>query len=199
MKIKIGEKVYLQKYDVAYILENLSNFPDSLFEDIFESNDDDCFYIIDFADSLQFDYLLEETSNVEWIMNQDWIIDYDAFIKNSIPKLKAQANTLTTECTNGINEFNAKSLPYKKKYYEAESIKYNNLQHKIVSIHYLVDFLEGKIDFGFPEEYQDKTTTTKIINISSQHNTPNLSDTARATKKKTKPDFFAWLFGHSAR
>ena len=110
MKIKIGDTIYLQKYDVAYILDNLNNFPTSLLQDIFDNNEKNFFFISNFNDSLRFDYIFKEPANTKWIMEQNWFINYDTYIKRTIIELKNQASCLRDVYADGINEFNAKSI-----------------------------------------------------------------------------------------
>lgn len=198
MKIKIGDTIYLQKYDVAYILDNLNNFPTSLLQDIFDNNEKNFFFISNFNDSLRFDYIFKEPANTKWIMEQNWFINYDTYIKRTIIELKNQASCLRDVYADGINEFNAKSIDYKKEHFEEENIKYDNMHHRIISIEYLIAFREGKIEFVFPDKYQN-TTTSGIISMNNRLNTTSTSDTTKVAKKNRKPDFLTRLFDHGAQ
>jgi hypothetical protein len=182
MKLKIGGKVYLQKYEVANILHELNSFPAGIMQETFGDGDKGFFFMNGPADGFRFECVYEEPKNVEWLMEQDWIIDYDEYAEMPLDELKALYERIKAEYSTRIDEFNAKDWNYKEVHFEEESDKIEKLWHKITSLGDLIEFREGNVEFVFPDEHHGKTTISSI---------------ASTTQKK--PSFFARLFGRGAQ
>lgn len=156
MKLKIGDKVYLQKYDVAFILSEVSEIPASFPNEVFGNNEKGYFCMDIEENGFRFENVFESKSCVDWLMAQDWLVDYDEHVKDSLSELEALALSLKSSYNTGALEFNAHDEEYKTKRYEAESERYGKLRHKITSIECLIASRKGTIKFGFPPGYQDK-------------------------------------------
>lgn len=184
MKIKIGDKVYLQKYEVYHLLHDLNGFPSSILNETF-GNEDRSFFMNGPTDGFWFECVYKKPENVRWLMKQDWIVDYDEYAEMSIAELEALQERLKAEGLAGVNEFNARDEAYRKAHIDEENDKFSKLGHKIASLWNLIVFLKGEVKFVFPDEYHGKTTVTVI------------SDATGTLKRK--PGFFARLFGRSAQ
>ena len=178
MKLKIGDKVYLQKIDVAHILHEINEVPASIFQEVFGNGKKDCFIMSSAEDGLYFENAFERPDSVKWLMEQDWIINYDECVDTPLCDLEALHTSLIASYNSGMKAFNAQSQEYKEKHYNEESNKYSKLAHKITSIECLIAFRKGEIKFKFPPEYHDKTI----------YESP----------PKKKPSFFKRLFGRQA-
>lgn len=179
MKLKIGDKIYLQKYEVSHILHDSNAFPSSILDETFDDGKCKAFIMNGPADGFQFKCVYKEPTNVKWFMDQDWIVDYDEYAEMSLAELEALWEHLRVKRSTGIDEFNAKSEAYRKMHFSAASEKFDKLGHKIVSIGHLIRLRRGDIEFIFPDEYRAKTIT--------------------ASTPKKKPGFFARLFGRSTQ
>ena len=177
MKIKVGNKVYLQKYDVSYILRHLNDIPVSFIGELFKESKP--FLISNQNDALEFAYAFKNPMNTEWLMSQDYILDYESTIFVSLSATKDYYKGLKKELNKEIRNFNTKDPKYRTDHYDEYSEKFKRKQHKIESYRIMIDCLNGKINFVFPDE------------IYSQIDHPAIS--------KKKPSFFARLFGRSAR
>lgn len=185
MKLEIGGKVYLQKYEVNYILKNFKGVPSSILEEMFGDEDSCIFFTNGPVDGFRFEYVYKGLANVKWLMKQDWIVDYDKFAEMPLAELKALQENLKAKRSADIDEFNAKDKAYKKAHSSEENDKFDKLGHKIASLGYLIKFREGEVEFVFPDEYQSKTA---ISGASGATSTP-----------QKKLGFLAWLFGHGAQ
>ncbi len=185
MKLKIGDKVYLQKYEVVYILHKLNSFPASIMQETFGGDDNDYFFVNGSADGFRFACVYEEPESVRWLMEQDWIVDYDVYIEMSLDELKVLQETFKAEYSAGIDEFNAKDEAYKETHFEEENEKLDNLGHKIISFGNLISFCKGEVKFGFPDEYQGITTI--------------LGASGATSISQKRFNFFARLFGRDAQ
>lgn len=175
MKVKVGEKVYLQKYDIAYIMNNLNNTPVTLINEIFK---DRPFIMVGQNDALEFTYTFEEPENIDWLMSQDWIVDYGSTIFVSLFATKDFYKDLKKKLKNEIHSFNTKNYLYREKHYEEYDNKFKKKQHEITSYQIMIDYLNGKISFFFPKEIYKEIDHPK-------------------TSKK-KPNFFKRLFSRGA-
>ncbi len=185
MKLKISDKVYLQKYEVAHIMHELNVFPSDFFDETFGGDEDSFFFINSPTDGFSFECIYKEHENVKWLMGQDWIVDYDEYAEMPLAELEALQERLEAERSADIDEFNAKDEAYREAHFDEESDRFDKLGHKIASLGDLIRFRKGEIEFGFPDEYQGKTD---ISGASSATSTP-----------QKKPGFFARLFGRGAQ
>ena len=178
MKLKVGEKVYLQNYDIAFIVYELDSLPIEISNELFSKND--IFHTSGRNNNLRFEYSFEDPEAIEWLMSRDWIIDFDEYIDKSLSELESLLDQLCSEHSAKTGEFNTKSVEYRKEHYDEETDEYNKREHRIDSLHLLINFRKGEIGFVFPKEYQNSAVTS----------TPK------------KPGFFAWLsewlFGQGA-
>ena len=184
MKLKIGDKVYLQKHEVAYIMNDLNSFPGGILQETFGDEDSGFFFMNGPVDGFRFECVYKEPANVKWLMEQDWIVDYDEFAEMPLAELEALQERLKAERSAGIDEFNAKDEAYREAHFREESDRFDKLGHKIASLGDLIGFRKGEFKFVFPDEYQGKTTSG--------------ASGATSTSKK-KPGFFARLFGRGAQ
>lgn len=179
MKLKIGDKVYLQKYDVAYILHDLKAFPSGVLNETFDDNQCKAFIMNGPADGFQFKCIYKDPIDVKWLMEQDWIVDYDEYAGMPLAELESLCERLKVEHSESIDGFNAKDEAYRKMHFDTQKDNLNKLGHKIVSLEHLVGFRKDNVKFIFPDEYRGKTTFT--------------------SKPQKKLGFFARLFGRSTQ
>ena len=177
MKIKIGETVYLQKYEIAHMMHDLNSFPDAVLQEIFGKGGDEIFFMSSPEDGYRFDCAFKNPKSVEWIMAQNWIVDYDEYTDKTQSWLKDNILHLTDEHKSKIDEFNGKDDDFRVKHIDEYSDKFKKECHMIDSLKILFSARNGYFKFVFPDGYQG-TTTPGSTSI---------------TKKK-KPGFFARLF-----
>lgn len=151
MKLKIGDIIYLQKYEISYILHELNDFPGSLMQEILYSRGDTLFTMNSSRDAMHFETVFKMPENVKWFLDQDYILDYDEYKKKSISELEALYQDLKAIYFANMEEFD--DLEDEER--EDEIDKFEKLGHKILSLKYLIDMKKGRINFVFPEEYQD--------------------------------------------
>ena len=185
MKLKIGDKVYLQKHEVAYIMNDLNSFPGSILQETFGDEDSGFFFMNGPVDGFRFECVYKEPENVKWLMEQEWIVDYDEYVEMPLAELEALQERLKVKRSADIDEFNAKDETYREAHFDEESDKFDKLGHKIASLGDLIEFRKGEVEFVFPNEYQGKTAI------------PSASSTTSTPQKK--PSFFARLFGRGAQ
>ena len=174
MKIKIGDKVYLQKYDVSHILGETNEIPASFFQEVFSNSN--CFFMCgDKSDGFYFEKIFKDPGSVKWLMEQDWLVNYDEYKDTSLLELEVLRDSLIKSYKDAAIALNAKEGDCTFKRYEEEKDKLNKLTHKITSIECLIAFRKGQIKFLFPPEYHGRTT----YDIPSEE----------------KPSFFKRLFG----
>ena len=87
MKIKIGDKVYLQVFDILKMNERpvlVAECVSSEFLEKYGEMSD----VKDGPDKYTFKYAFDNPDCVEWLMMQDYILDYDECVKNPESKIK---------------------------------------------------------------------------------------------------------------
>lgn len=165
MKLKIDKEVFLQKYEVVHIMCSHESLPGIFFQEAFGDDKNGLFFMNSSADGLRFECAFKHPANVKWLMEQDWIVDYDEYIEMPLPELEALVEHLRAEYTANAKKFNNKDEAYRKQHFKRKSDEDYRTIHKISSLEKLIAARKGRIVFVFPEQYQGKTTpdTTSII------------------------------------
>lgn len=176
MKIKIGQKVYLQKYDVSYIMHDLNSVHYSIIDEIFK--DSKSFIMNGAMDGYAFDCVFEDPTNVKWLMDQDWIVDYDQYKNKTAAEVVALCEELIEQGKIKAEEFNAKDPEYREKHFLECREHLSNLEHKLNSLEAMANYLDKKIKFALPKQIGEHSVTLK---------------------NAKKPGFFARLFGRGAQ
>ncbi|MDO5480744.1 MAG: hypothetical protein Q4F60_00125 [Candidatus Saccharibacteria bacterium] len=150
MKLKIGEKVYLQVYDLIFIACELGGCPTSIVREAFSYDDSEVLLALeDEAEKLfWFKYCFREPENVEWLMAQDWIVSYNKYAEASISELNIEEYFCN-------REFIARMELYEVCPDEEEFFEICKLEHKLVSLSAFGAFHEEKLRFRFPEEFRE--------------------------------------------
>ncbi|MBR0467642.1 hypothetical protein IJJ53_01905 [Candidatus Saccharibacteria bacterium] len=177
MKIKNGQKVFLQKYEVTYIMHELNSVPAGIVEEIFK--DGKPFIMSGPIDGQVFACVFENPKATEWLMEQDWIVDYDQYKNVPVADLKVLCEQLKNEYSSGVGNFNAKDDAYREKHFDEQNEKFSNMRHKISSLYLMIDHLEKKTNFVFPDEISNHSIFQK--------------------NNKKKSGFFARLFGRGTQ
>lgn len=175
MKIEVDEKVYIQKFDVAGILRGITSFPGSFMDELFGGDEEEAFFMNGTTgDACKFAYVFGHPENVGWILEQDWILDYNEYAEMSIEELRDLSCSLIDEYQSDIDMFNAQNLDYRKRKYREMKDRSEKCRHKITSLNLLIGEREGKINFKFPKNAKVKVP-----------------------RKLRKRGFFGWLFGRN--
>ena len=184
MKLKIGEKVYVQKYDVAFILHELHEFPADIYAEIFGEEGNRAFYINGVDDQYEFDQAFERPESAKWIMEQPWLMNFDHYKTLPVSELETIYDDMAKNCTQGIAEFNAQSEEYREEHFEEFDQKYCKDGHFIFSLGAMINYLKKEVKFTFPNEVDAEEL--EFIELSP-------------TDLKKEPNFFKRLFSRRAR
>lgn len=174
MKLKIGDKVYLQKCDVYHWIEECCSVPAYVMQEVVGKDEVRHFKVGSLRDAFKFRFVFKDPKSVEWLMKQDWIIDFDKYAETPIDGLERLREHLWEERTNYIEKsYNAKDDAYKVEHYADVSIESEKYLQKFIAIDNIIKYRRGEYKFTFPRQYRTGTTN--------------------------KPSFFARLTGRSAQ
>lgn len=151
MKIKIGNKVYLQKYEVADTERRTKLFAKCVNDEFISGAG--CFKK-NGCHAFEFGIVFEKPESVKWLMEQDWIVDYDEYVKMSDSDLEKEIEQLENQELDFGNEFNHKDVDYRKEHFKEMKEKMDLMKHKISSLHFILYYKRKAIIFKFPEEYK---------------------------------------------
>ena len=181
MKIRIGDIVYVQKYDIR-ILSDMQICWDLVVEYYCSEG---MLIINGPKDALTFVELARDKRRVEKIMSEEWIIEYEQVVNLSIDELKAMYKEIASRKYEKIKDLEENSFDWNRDY---QTIKYVEVEKESLmqdSIEFLIDAREGKVEFTFPEGYDGRMAP------------PEQPKTDETPKKK--PGFFARLFRRGAQ
>ena len=130
MKIKFDGKIFLQEYEIPYILE-FKNLPQKLFEEILSDNHS---FLDGPANGLQFTYSFKEDESLEWLSRQKWIIDYSKYAQKSISDLGNIQSALNLKRNKVIDEFHDETTNEQKKSCKRLNRIIDRIDHTVTSI-----------------------------------------------------------------
>ena len=163
MKIKVGRKVYLQNYEVSYIMHDIISYPESIAEEVLNDRDD--VFVNGPVEALRFGSVFAKPENVKWLMRQDWLVDYEEYAGVPLSGLEDLYENLRAKCVAGIEEFNARDEIYRDLYYDKENDKFSKLAHRVSSIWTLISAYKGETTFILPSGYKGRIIPgTKVAN-----------------------------------
>lgn len=149
MKRKTKEGVLVQKYEIAQILHG-EDLPRCVADEITDNGG--LVYMSNLRDGLRFDHLFVEPESVEWLMGQDWILDYDEYSKMELPELQARREALKAEVDSSVASLNLNDngRTYGSDRFNEEKNKLDKLNHKLTSLDAMIAEREGRLKFDFP-------------------------------------------------
>ena len=158
MKIKVGEKIFLQEYEISHIL-GLEDFPSKLFEEILN---DSCNFLEGPANGLQFAYEFKEDESREWLSRQKWIIDYNKYAQKSISDLGNTCSALKLKRNKIIDDFHDETADEQKRSYKRLNRTIDQIDHMVTSIQYMIEEKKGEAIFTFPDGHRTPAKTKSI-------------------------------------
>lgn len=156
MKLKIGEKVYLQKYEVAFMMHELNYIHSSVYDELFAQQG--FFSISGTNDSYDFACSFEDPESVEWLMTQDWIVDYEKYAKLSVSELISVIENIGKEYSNSLAKFDNEDEEYKESHLSEAREEFKKYDHMLGSLADLLSAKNGKLKFKFPNTHGEKST-----------------------------------------
>lgn len=154
MKLRIGEKVFLQKYEIAFLLCETKDFPADILREAAEPGG--VFRINSPMDCFRFDCKFENPANVEWLSAQDWILDYDEYVQMPLDELAACREDLQHEILSCQELFRSGQGNLETLY---------KLDHQDASIRGIIEFRKGRTEFVFPSEYDGPVSFSIFGNL----------------------------------
>lgn len=147
MKVKRGSVVYLQKYDAVFMLHELNSIPAGMLEHFFD-NDEGYIFMNGFDDGLTFDIEIKDPNSADWIMKQDWIINFDDYRKRKAEEVESFMQDFIDYIEAKLEAFNEDG-PAKKNEEEIDNWL-KRQQHKLMSLDLMVGYLIKKARFKVP-------------------------------------------------
>lgn len=151
MKVIVGDKAYLQKLDLVFMIHEFSAVPGCIMEEAFSracvisTNGGD--------DAVSFGFCFDKPETVQFLKECDWILDFTEYSKKDINELKALHDETASNLEREIDEFNATSVEFRKKHFEEYSEKFDHVKLKLIGLDMLMDCKNGKIQMpAIPDE-----------------------------------------------
>lgn len=136
MKKSIGNAIYIQKYDLYKITTELSSVPSSFAEEA--KNQVVYYHLCDEHDMQQFSCAFRRPENIQWLMEQDWILDYDQCNKKSIQELRALREKFKGSMEAEIEAMSKYAPHYHTNFLAEEADFYFKEYHRLQSLDLLI-------------------------------------------------------------
>lgn len=151
MKVIVGDKVYLQKYDLVFMVHEFSVVPGCIMEEAFSracvisTNGGD--------DAVSFGFCFDKPETVQFLKECDWILDFTEYSQKSFEELKTIHEKCEENLDREIENFNGSNVKYRKEHFDERSEKFDHMKLKLISLDMLIDCKYGKIQMPtIPDE-----------------------------------------------
>ncbi len=143
MKIIVGDKAYLQKFDLAFMLHEFSAVPGCIMMEAFSSA---CVVNVNGGnDAVRFGFCFEEKETVDFIKECDWLMDFSEYSQKGIDELVALRDKATESLKREVAEFNAGNLEYRKEHIDECEEGFDHKQLQVLGLDMLIDCKKGKL------------------------------------------------------
>lgn len=156
MKLKVGNKVYLQRQEIDYIVNEMGSLPGSIIAEIMKNSG---YKVV--AGANEFLLAFEDPKNVEWLMNQSWILNYEDYANLSVMELELRLSHLKTECAKKTKSYRSKSEAAQKAHWNEYNEWLKKRRHVITSVESLIAFSSSREGFILPEDYVPPKNTSR--------------------------------------
>lgn len=147
MKKTVGNKVFLQKFDVAFIMRELHTIPIYFLEATFDTGG--YFIMSGGPDSFEFDSEFSGDA-AKWITEQDWLIDFDEYRKMSKNEILELQRAEQARLGQDIDIFYTHDDHYQSEHYDEENDRFLKQRHKLQSMGVMIQFLDKEVKFAVP-------------------------------------------------
>lgn len=139
----------LQRYDAAFLASGAISVPDKLLKEISEQspdssprNDDD----------YRFECVIARPENVVWLEKQEYIVDYAKYGRMDASKVEEVIRRIKRDFEAEVGQYNTATRSHRELYYDDMGRRIEMKRHEVASLELLVQYLDEKIDFVFPDE-----------------------------------------------
>lgn len=151
MKVIVGDKAYLQKYDLVVMINEFSAVPGCIMVEAFSracvisTNGGD--------DAVSFGFCFDMPETVQFLKECDWILDFPEYSQKSFEELKALHDKCEANLDREVDNFNGSDVKYRKEHFDECSEKFDHMKLKLISLDMLMDCKNGKIQMPtIPDE-----------------------------------------------
>lgn len=139
MKLKRGNYVYVQSLDFPCLARDaLIGVKESVRNELFANGVRFC-YVDDYREVTKFDIVFKDPENADWIMRQDWILDYDAvrILKNH--EIDEMWTNLSAEADKIVQDYNGQDEEYRQKYGKRVYNELSKLSYQMEALDALIN------------------------------------------------------------
>ncbi|MBR3322122.1 hypothetical protein IKG05_00560 [Candidatus Saccharibacteria bacterium] len=164
MKLRIGKKVFLQGYDIHALSSKIDCTLQSVLDEALGCE----VPIFALEDDYEFRFVVQQPENVQWLLDQDYILDLDTYGQIPIEQLKillediyewhdAEVKAYNREVDRMRHHAFYRNSLYRYRHYRRGQ-RLHKREHRCRSLELMIDYLEGQIKFDLP----DQETTSPV-------------------------------------
>ena len=103
MRARVGDKIFVQNYDLRFIVDNIRIYPEEIREKI--SKDQLSSDLRPRRSEFCFDYSFESKEALNWLENQCWLLDAKELSEKSEKEIKKELKRIKKEMKNILKRF----------------------------------------------------------------------------------------------
>lgn len=143
MKVIVGNKAYLQKVDLVFMIHEFNGVPSCIMNEAFSTA---CILTSNGPeDAVSFGYCFESEKAVAFLRDNEQILDFSVYSQKTTDSLIALRDQLDSDLKREIDNFNESSKDFRKKRYDDFSERFDYRKLQILNLDFLIDCKNGKI------------------------------------------------------
>ena len=145
VKIIVGQKVYLQKFIMAFMEQEFNAIPAVIYVEFIER------YPVHFArgaqDILRFDYCFEGEEAVKFLKECDYIFDYEEYLQKSEQELRSMIDSLLKGIDDKVAFYEANDEAYRTEHADELRDFFDQTRLKCEQLKFLIACKKGKLEY----------------------------------------------------
>ena len=159
MKIKVDNAVFLQKYDIRFLLQMLTEIPSCVLHEIIKERS---FYENSPLDGLEFCYTFTDPNSIEWLMAQDAIVDFKECSSSTYENLVKEVSRLELKYYDVSID-----VTVLRPKYESKTVSEEFEIHKLLSLKLMLLYEQHLLNFQIPKAQKRQSLIWRIFNRSA--------------------------------
>ena len=154
MKILNGARVYVENIDVAFFIHNADAMPVSLLAELTKVSP---YFVVPNENGMAFEKYFEWPMNTLWLMEQEWLEDYDLLAAIAPADLRAYKSSCLLKRNQMVQWYNEREAAEQIELYSKMMAVIAEEDHRLLSVHALIETLnDEKLEIQLPAELEHR-------------------------------------------
>ena len=150
MKKILGDVVWVQKYDIAFIMNDLRSMPICIVDALFGS--DNAFFIMNGGNDANAFSNSFTGQAAEWLKMQPWLLDIDEWRKKTAQEIYEILAQEEASFKRSVSSFYEHDQHWQSEHFNEADDIFSKQSHRLRSMNLMIKWLDKEIKFKIPGE-----------------------------------------------